>query len=393
MSLLIICILLLIYEIYLLVRNIKDNTSSNNFLLLSTLIISIIFDAIYLCVMYSNISLIGWWLLYYFIVCIVFFALSIILLVASSIIISVKKKKDDKNDKKIVKKKLIINAVVIIMCFVISMFIKLLPYKISERKDNDLAIKAKEKIVLLLNERYGNGNFKVLNMSENDVTGFYSMFPVNNGYEFEISSDYLNDSFIVTMLKDENKIYKDQFLNVYYKEKENIADLDNYLIGCEVKKLNVSISKEFNTSIDFNNKSIGNYKDNNFSHIPGIDEISIYAELEDPKIDIKEELTTKEELLNYLVKFTKFFIKDLDKTKIKYNQTDKYFRYKYDYKKLGVNNYTDQYNGYAGYALAGEYKYSYEKERYVLEDEDKIVRINILGNVSTYNLEDILKDN
>lgn len=393
MSLLIICILLLIYEIYLLVRNIKDNTSSNNFLLLSTLIISIIFDAIYLCVMYSNISLIGWWLLYYFIVCIVFFALSIILLVASSIIISVKKKKDDKNDKKNVKKKLIINAVVIIMCFVISMFIKLLPYKISERKDNDLAIKAKEKIVLLLNERYGNGNFKVLNMSENDVTGFYSMFPVNNGYEFEISSDYLNDSFIVTMLKDENKIYKDQFLNVYYKEKENIADLDNYLIGCEVKKLNVSISKEFNTSIDFNNKSIGNYKDNNFGHIPGIDEISIYAELEDPKIDIKEELTTKEELLNYLVKFTKFFIKDLDKTNIKYNQTDKYFRYKYDYKKLGVNNYTDQYNGYAGYVLAGEYKYSYEKERYVLEDEDKIVRINILGNVSTYNLEDILKDN
>lgn len=365
MSLLIICILLLIYEIYLLVKNIKDNTSSNNFLLLSTLIISIIFDAIYLCVMYSSISLIGWWLLYYFIVCIVFFALSIILLVTSSIIISVKKKKDDKNDKKIVKKKLIINAVVIIMCFVISMFIKLLPYKISERKDKDLAIKAKEDIVLLLNERYGNGNFKVLNTSENDVTGFYSMFPINNGYEFEISSDYLNGSFIVTMLKDENKIYKDQFLNVYYKEKEDIDDLDNYLIGCEVKKLNESISKEFNASIDFNNKSIGNYKDNNYGYIPSIDEISIYAELEDPKIDIKEELTTKEELLNYLVKFTKFFIKDLDKTNIKYNQTNKYFRYKYDYKKLGVNNYTDQYNAYAGYVLAGEYKYSYEKEKYV----------------------------
>lgn len=195
------------------------------------------------------------------------------------------------------------------------------------------------------------------------------------------------------MLKDENKIYKDQFLNVYYKEKEDIDDLDNYLIGCEVKKLDESISKEFNASIDFNNKSMGNYKDNNYGYIPSIDEISIYAELEDPKIDIKEELTTKEELLNYLVKFTKFFIKDLDKTNIKYNQSNKYFRYKYDYKKLGVNNYTDQYNGYAGYVLAGEYIYSYEKERYVLEDEDKIVRINILGNVSTYNLEDILKDN
>ena len=75
-----------------------------------------------------------------------------------------------------------------------------------------------------------------------------------------------------------------------------------------------------------------------------------------------------------------------------YSQTDKYFRYKYDYTKLGVYNYTDQFNGYGGYVLAGDYKYSEEKGHYVLINEDKIIRINIMGKVTTFNVEDILKD-
>ena len=132
--------------------------------------------------------------------------------------------------------------------------------------------------------------------------------------------------------------------------------------------------------------------DINYGQIPNIDELSNFVELHDPKIEIKEDLKTKDELLNYLVKFSKFFIKDFDTSNITYSQTSKYFRYKYDYTKLGVNNYTDQYNGYGGYVLAGNYKYSEEQGRYVVEDEDTIVRINIMGNVTTFNIEDILKD-
>ena len=135
-----------------------------------------------------------------------------------------------------------------------------------------------------------------------------------------------------------------------------------------------------------------NYLDKNYGQIPTIDELSDFVELRDPKIEIKEDLKTKDDLLNYLVKFSKFFIKDFDTSNITYSQTSKYFRYKYDYKKLGVNNYTDQYNGYGGYVLAGNYKYSEEQGRYVVEDEDTIVRINIMGNVTTFNIKDILED-
>ena len=35
--------------------------------------------------------------------------------------------------------------------------------------------------------------------------------------------------------------------------------------------------------------------------------------------------------------------------------------------------------------------YSEDKKHYVAENEDKIVRINVMGNVTTYNLDDILK--
>ena len=90
-----------------------------------------------------------------------------------------------------------------------------------------------------------------------------------------------------------------------------------------------------------------------------------------------------------MVKVSRFFIKDFDSSNIIYSQTSKYFRYKYDYTKLGVNNYTDQYNGYGGYVSAGNYKYSEEQGRYVVEDEDTIVRINIMGNVTTFNYETI----
>ena len=95
-------------------------------------------------------------------------------------------------------------------------------------------------------------------------------------------------------------------------------------------------------------------------------------------------------MLNYLVKFTKFYIKDFDTSNITYLQTNKYFRYKYDYTKLGVNDYSDQYDGYGGYVFAGNIKYSEEQGHYVTEDEDTIVRINIMGEVTTFNLKDIL---
>ena len=275
--------------------------------------------------------------------------------------------------------------------FLIALFIEDLPYKIEQKNDKIAENNAKEQIIILLNQQYGDGNFEIVEMVETNIC-YDGMGPGCEGYEFTMSTDYLNQKFIVSLTKENFEIYENNFLDEYYKENLGITDLENYLKEYKVKKLNEIISQSFNAKIDFNNIFMDNYLDKNYGQIPTIDELSDFVELRDPKIEIKEDLKTKDDLLNYLVKFSKFFIKDFDTSNITYSQTSKYFRYKYDYKKLGVNNYTDQYNGYGGYVLAGNYKYSEEQGRYVVEDEDTIVRINIMGNVTTFNIKDILED-
>ena len=306
---------------------------------------------------------------------------------------NVQKPEENELEKKSIKKGLIINILTIVITFLIALFIEDLPYKIEQKKDRLAENKAQEQIIILLNQQYGDGNFEIVEMVEKDICYSCSwMGPGVDGYEFTMSTNYLDKNFIVSLTKENFEIYENDFLNDYYKEKLGITDLESYLKDYKVEKLNEILSQSFNAKIDFNNIFMEDYSNINYGQIPTIDELSNFVELHDPKIEIKENLKTKDELLNYLVKFSKFFIKDFDTSNITYSQTSKYFRYKYDYTKLGVNNYTDQYNGYGGYVLAGNYKYSEEQGRYVVEDEDTIVRINIMGNVTTFNIEDILKD-
>lgn len=388
------CILLFIYEIYLLIKNIKDNTKENNIQLLLTIIVSIVSIVLFFFIMYFSVDTIGWNFIYYLLVSVIFFTLYIIMLIVSSIIISIKKRKDVKNDKMTVNKKLIVSSLVIFIGLLLSTLIELHPYEVEERKNKEMANNARKQVLVLLNKKYGNGNFKILDMSEGNICeNCFLVKPSVSGYKFVISSDYLNDNFQISLTKDKLKVYKDNFLDVYYKENENIDDLEGYLKDYEINKLNDELFKNFNASISFYNTISDKYIENKYGHVPSVEELANTVELYDPIININEELTTRKDLLNYLVKFTKYFINDLDKTNIKYKQTEKYFRYKYDYKKLTDISENEKNNNGNGYVLAGEYKYSYENDRYILENADKLVRINILGKVSIYNLEDILKDN
>ena len=55
-----------------------------------------------------------------------------------------------------------------------------------------------------------------------------------------------------------------------------------------------------------------------------------------------------------------YFVNDLDKSNIKYKRTKKYFRYKYDNKKLMDTSEEEKNNNGNGYVLAGKYNYSLE---------------------------------
>lgn len=392
--------LLLIVQIVMLVKTIKKTNKKNWSLLLSTIISSIALVVVFFTYSWINMNYIGWNFIAYLIINIIAGALYLLMLIISVVMKVIKKKKnnvqkpeENELEKKSIKKGLIINILTIVITFLIALFIEDLPYKIEQKNDMLAENKAREQIIILLNQQYGDGNFEIVEMVEKDICyGCSWMGPGVDGYEFTMSTNYLDKNFIVSLTKENFEIYENDFLNEYYKEKLGITDLENYLKDYKVKKLNEIISQRFNAEIGFNNIFMKDYSDINYGQIPNIDELSNFVELHDPKIEIKEDLKTKDELLNYLVKFSKFFIKDFNTSNITYSQTSKYFRYKYDYTKLGVNNYTDQYNGYGGYVLAGNYKYSEEQGRYVVEDEDTIVRINIMGNVTTFNIEDILKD-
>lgn len=400
MSITIFYFLLLIVQIVMLVKMIKKTNKKNWSLLLSTIITSIALVVVFFAYSWINMNYIGWNFIAYLIINIIAIAIYILMLIISIITKVIKNKKNKTQqseeielEKKVIKKSLIINIAIILITFLIALFLEDLPYKIEQKNDKLAENKAQEQIIILLNQQYGDGNFEIVEMVEKDICyGCSWMGPGVDGYEFTMSTNYLDKNFIVSLTKENFEIYENAFLNEYYKEKLGITDLENYLKDYRVKKLNEIISQSFNAEIDFNNIFMKDYSDINYGQIPTIDELSNFVELHDPKIEIKEELKTKEELLNYLVKFSKFFIKDFDTSNITYSQTSKYFRYKYDYTKLGVNNYTDQYNGYGGYVLAGNYKYSEEQGRYIVEDEDTIVRINIMGNVTTFNIKDILEN-
>ncbi|MCI6266744.1 MAG: hypothetical protein MR598_07875 [Erysipelotrichaceae bacterium] len=400
MSITIFYFLLLIVQIIMLVKTIKKTNKRNWSLLLSTIMTSIALVVVFFIYSWVNMNYIGWNFIAYLIINIIAGDVYVLMLIISIIMKVIKNKKyktqkleENELEKKSIKKSLIITTLTIVIVFLIALFIEDLPYKIEQKNDKIAENKAKEQIIILLNQQYGDGNFEIVEMVEKDICYSCSwMGPGVDGYEFTMSTDYLNKNFIVSLTKENFEIYENDFLSEYYKENLGITDLENYLKDYKIKKLNEIISQNFNAEIDFNNIFMNDYSDINYGQIPTIEELSNYVELHDPKIEIKEDLKTKDDLLNYLVKFSKFFIKDFDTSNITYSQTSKYFRYKYDYTKLGVNNYTDQYNGYGGYVLAGNYKYSEEQGRYVIEDEDTIVRINIMGNVTTFNIEDILKD-
>ena len=389
-------ILLLVVQIIMLVIAIKKNTKKNWSLLISTILSSIILVIVFFICTWFSYDYIGWNIISYIVINFIAEALFILMLVISSIIkviIKKKKKPEKEEDKKIIKKTIIINIITIFIAFLIALFIEDLPYKIEQKNNKIAEDKARKQIIVLLNKQYGDGNFKIVKMEEKNLCYDCSWLTSGtDGFEFEISTKYFDKNFIVSLTKDKFKIYENDFLNEYYSKKIGTEDLETYLKDYKVKKLNEMISQNFNAEIRFNNTSIKDYSNVEFGKIPTIDELSNYVDLQDPKIEIKDDLKTKEDLLNYLVKLTKFYIKDFDNSNITYLQTNKYFRYKYDYTKLGVNDYSDQYDGYGGYVFAGNIKYSEEQGHYVTEDEDTIVRINIMGEVTTFNLKDILEN-
>ncbi len=88
-------------------------------------------------------------------------------------------------------------------------------------KTNVTLNSGEKQVIDYLNNKYGNGNYKVINVyNEYSNSG---MWDKNlSGYYYEIKSDYMNDTFIVNIDDNFNYIDADYFLPVYYSQKNNL---------------------------------------------------------------------------------------------------------------------------------------------------------------------------
>lgn len=317
------------------------------------------------------------------------------IMIGISFIIKItKKKKLEVNDVRINAVKTIFKMLgVVVLCLLTFVFAETKLYDASAREKEIIRqeelISAKQSVLNYLEKKYGSGNFSVVDVKNSGYMDSFDDDPYT--YEMILSSDYMNENFTVTVVNDSYKILEDDFLDEYYAEKLGVSNLKEYLIDYRIKELNDIMSDKFDVIISFGDQSIYDYGEEYYGKIPDLSVLAKEVKLFDPKIDINADISNKDDLLNYLVDLTRFYIKEFDKTNINYSRESEYFRYKYDYTKLGVYDYTDQYEGYGGYVYAGEYKWSDEEGHYVQEKEDEIVRINVMGKVTTYNLSDIIK--
>jgi len=180
---------------------------------------------------------------------------------------------------------------------IVSMFLPILygtsfsnKIKYEEIKREDTA---KEKIIEYLNQKYGDGDFKIVDISNYD-----------NEYTFLVSTKYFDETFQVDY--NDDNIYSDEFLLKYYSylyglDLTSYYDLEEYL----KKYVRHKYLSEYNIDIEFEYLNIDNkLLEYNFNNIKSLDDI---IKLADKKIE--EVLIYKIFNENEIDDFCKFIIK------------------------------------------------------------------------------------
>ena len=97
-------------------------------------------------------------------------------------------------------------------------------------QEKELIQEMKRVMLEELNEKYGNGNFEIVNVSEQQ-TEYMPML------EFEIKTSYLNNNFKVSMTKS-GGWREDNFVDVYAKEKWGATNLEEFAIQKAMERNN-----------------------------------------------------------------------------------------------------------------------------------------------------------
>ena len=257
---------------------------------------------------------------------------------------------------------LVIISIIIIVLFLAVVLLN----KIQEYRKKVDAAEAREQIIVILNEKYGDGDYEIISMDYGIIVPRCGRNSIK-GYEFVISTSYLEEDFNISISEQVFAIWHDDFLDKYYYEKQGINDLNEYLIAYKKEKLNGVLSEEFNATIRFDDAWVQDFFltwNKKYGMVPSIDELAEYVMLNDPTISINDNIETEEELLDYLVNLTKFFVTKISNENISYKYMDEYFEYEYEYDCRQLTN-CDEYENldvFTGKVFLYE-PYSEEKDK------------------------------
>ncbi len=165
-------------------------------------------------------------------------------------------------------------------------------------------------VINYLNNKYGNSNYRVINVyKEYSNSGMWDKYL--SGFYYEIKSDYMEDTFIVSIDDNFNYIDADYFLPVYYSQKYNFnysLEYDDWYtsVDYDFEEFDNYIKKIINEQYPMNSEKIdvrGIYSNyvQSWSSIDGVKYNSNYyiVSANNGKIP------TTQELVNQLIKYNK----------------------------------------------------------------------------------------
>lgn len=168
-------------------------------------------------------------------------------------------------------------------------------------------------VVEYMTEKYGDGDFKVINIAKDYTGGFFGETEKQKGYYVKIKTSYINEiigMFIDGTTKETIEISYDSLILDYHKV-DDIVDFQDYLMNKKIKIVEDEYKKYFDVDIDF----YCHYEvPDDYGHIPSIDELVELCSVNTNyiNIDIKEKNLNFENKLEYLKMLALFSMKYFD---------------------------------------------------------------------------------
>lgn len=161
-------------------------------------------------------------------------------------------------------------------------------------------------VIKYMTTKYGDGDFKVINIAKEYTGGFSGESEELSGYYVKIKTSYTDEiigMFIDGTTKETIEISYDSLILDYHKV-DDIVDFQNYLMDKKIKILEDEYKKYFDVDIDF----VCYYEvPDDYGHIPSIDELVELCPVHTDHINIKvNDYVEKKNELDYLKRLAKY---------------------------------------------------------------------------------------